>query len=215
VIKQLLRLKGLNPNYYDSVMLAKKYGGKFKTVIDVGASIGEYSEMCRYVFPVAKIYAFEPNQRGFKELKKRNLTCYNYALTDQNKEVEFNYDKGWDSTSSLLDYTSKHKRYGHGALIKVKGIRFDNIDIKIIRPCFVKIDVEGAEKKVLAGFGEKLKEVDVIQVELRFNEEYDGQSRLSEIAKLLEDAGFRNFVQDYYDEYKGCDLTFFKGSCNN
>ena len=208
----MAKLKGLHPFYYQSALLAKKYGGNVKTIIDVGASVGDYSKACKSVFPKAEIHAFEPNPKALNSLKnKRFLKIYDYALTNKNGVFSFNFDEKWDSTSSLLDYGKNNRRFGADInKIKVKGKRFDALNIELKRPCFVKIEVEGAEQRVLEGFGEKLKNVDVLNVAFEFKDTFVGKTKLSEIALLTEKAGFKNFIQTYFNEKNGCEFYFFK-----
>lgn len=208
------RLKGINPFYSHSPFLARKIlGGKgFKTIIDIGANVGDYSRACKFFFPKAEIHAFEPNPHALKELmKKKFLKFYNVALTSKDGKIDFNFDSKWNSTSSILEYEKDNKRFGEKTQkIKVDGKRFDSVDLDMKRPCFVKIETQGTEADVLKGFGERLKEVDVLNVILNFIDNYAGQTKLSEIALLTEKAGLVNFVQTYVNEKKGCELYFFR-----
>ena len=92
--------------------------------------------------------------------------------------------------------------------------RFDSLNINIKSPCLLKIDAEGSEIYVLRGFGEKLKEIDVIQLEVSFQENFKGQSKLSELISYLEKFGFAGFIQKSLRIHNGypnhCDLIFFK-----
>ena len=63
------------------------------------------------------------------------------------------------------------------------------MSIEIKRPCFVKVDAEGGDLQVLEGFGKKLNEVDLIQVEFNEGENY------KEIMELLNKFGFIHFLQ--------------------
>ncbi|MBI2112812.1 FkbM family methyltransferase [Candidatus Woesearchaeota archaeon] len=78
----------------------------------------------------------------------------------------------------------------------------------------MKIDVEGAEEKVLKGFGERLKEVDVVQIEWFLKEYHKDQMKLSRLMPLLEKYGFGGFVQKEVNLHCGvpsvCDLIFFR-----
>ena len=90
--------------------------------------------------------------------------------------------------------------------------RFDELDIKLERPCLVKIDVEGSEFEVLKGFGNKLDSVDIIQLEYIFEEVYNRKNFIK-IISLLHRHGF-GFIQPVITWYKNkpCsnDLLFFR-----
>lgn len=207
------KFTGINSGYLKSVLLARRLGKNFKTFIDIGANVGDYSKAFRRVFRDAEIYCFEPNPKALKKLRQTDegFNIYGYALSDKNENIEFHFDKEWDSTSSLLEYDVDNKRFGKSTeKIEAVSKRFDSLDIKIIPPCFVKIDVLGADTKVLKGFGEKLKEVDVLNIEFIFNREYKGQSKMSELFKLIEEARFTHFKQVMGKIDKRCELFFYR-----
>lgn len=196
---------------YYCLTIKELLGVSPKMVIDVGASSGDFSKTCEGVFKNVKIIAFEPHPKAYELLKKKKVVAFNFALSDLDGESRFNISTKGGEESSLLE-GDIHK---HIAKIKVKTKRFDSLDLNIERPCYVKIDVEGAEEKVIRGFGEKLKEIDVIQVELCFRNYYKGQSSLKGIVNLLDSYGFRGFIQKgvCYDDNlpipSQCDLIFF------
>ena len=93
--------------------------------------------------------------------------------------------------------------------------RFDSMPIEIKKPCFVKIDVEGAEDRVLEGLGEVLKEIDFIQLEQTHINKNEEKGMMSKNIRLLEDFGFTGFLQvntTYYEDGfpMKSDLIFFR-----
>jgi len=119
---------------------------------------------------------------------------------------------------SFLEPTKQYKKdkCEEKDLFKItsKRFRFDELIIKICYPCFVKMDVEGAEEKVIRGFGDKLKEIDVLQIEWFFKKYHKDQMDLGSLLPLLEEAGFNGFIQREFNYINGspatCDLIFFK-----
>lgn len=209
------RMKGLYSNHCLYCLTAKRLMGEdFKTIIDVGANEGVFIKASRWVFPDAKIIAFEPLLEFVNKLDKmKNVEAYHNGLWNEHKIVRINYNFLNHGTSSFLEPTKKYVEDFGEVTTETPCIlqRFDSFDdIKIERPCFVKIDVEGAENKVLEGFGERLKEVDIIQLELKFREHHKGQSSLSEIVLILDKFGFKKFIQLEYNEI-ACDLIFYRG----
>lgn len=214
------KLKGIPPCHSSSCFLAKDLLGKpAKTVIDIGAHHGLFIAASKYVFPRAKIYAFEPIKKLYNKLKNiENVTAFNFGLWDSEKEDIFYQNTENTGASSFLKPTEQYLKdvVSKDKLLETRAIkkRFDKLGIHIERPCFVKIDVEGAEERVLKGFGKALNNVDIIQIEVFFKEFHDNQMKLSKLLPFLEKHGFVGFIQkelSYIGNVpRACDLIFFR-----
>ncbi len=213
------RFNGINFNHAHTCLTAKDLIGEAKTVIDIGANEGTFTRAAGYIFPKAKIYAFEPLTEYYNMIKDlKNVTAFNFGLWDKEEEGTFYINSEKSGASSFLkpleNYTKYIVKKEKISEIKVPKKRFDKLKIPIIRPCFVKIDVEGAEMKVLKGFGDKLKEVDILQIEWFFWDFHENQMRLGTLLPMLEKYGFVGCIQrelGYTEGYpSACDLIFFK-----
>ncbi|MBR9705318.1 FkbM family methyltransferase [Candidatus Pacearchaeota archaeon] len=214
------KIKGIDwPHSYTCLTAKDLLGKEAKTVIDIGANKGMFIKAANFVFPNAKIYAFEPQTEFLNIIKNLpNVTAYDFGLWDSEGTDTFYKNKDNDGSSSFLKPTEEYEKYtGKKEVmeeITLKKKRFDELDIEIQRPCFVKIDVEGAEDRVIKGFGEKLHEVDILQIEWFFKKYHENQMKITEVMSILEDYGFIGFIQkeiDYIDGYPHvCDLIFFK-----
>ena len=201
-------LKGFYPRAcYDTRVALRLKGEKFNTVIDVGAYIGQYSKFYNYLFPTAKIYSFEPIRKNFVRLKKiKGINPFNFALGDKTKK-DFIKVPSWDGGDGTFIPNENNKNWEEKET-EIK--RFDTLGIKIESPCFLKIDVEGYEFNVLKGFGKLLDKVDIIEVEVFFNNKNNPK-----LFSLLHKHGFRTFIQKdviqskgHFDKYGF--KTFFK-----
>lgn len=213
------KLKGLKSNHVFTCSTVKDLVGDVKTLIDVGANDGSFIKAAKYVFPSAKVYAFEPQTKFDADLRKlKDTSVFNFGLWDKEGEDIFYVNSENTGASSFLKPLGDYNKYigEENKLSKLKLIRkrFDKLDIAIERPCFVKIDVEGAEEKVIRGFGDRLKEVDALQIEWFFRDFHENQMKLGSLLPLLEKHGFAGFIQrelGYIDNYpSACDLIFFK-----
>lgn len=216
-IPSLPDLPDLVPLYYYYCLTAKDLSRMpIKTIIDVGANIGKFSRASGEVFPNAKVYAFEPVYEAYKLIKGESITAFNFALWDKDNQKNIFYvDESNTEYSSFFEGTEQMKRKDKIRKIRVLKRRFDKLGLKIKRPCYVKIDVEGAEGEVINGFGERLNEVDVLQMEWHFGDYYKDTVKLSNIIKILEEKGLDGFEQKavLYDKNKMpyvCDLFFFR-----
>ncbi|MBU1246067.1 MAG: FkbM family methyltransferase [Nanoarchaeota archaeon] len=181
-----------------------------KMIIDVGASVGDFIRACKFNFPGIFVYAFEPIKEHNAKLKELdNIEVFDVGLWDKNEKKTFYFVSENNTESSFLkpiEYSYEERT------IELK--RFDNLDLEIKRPCFLKIDVEGAEDRVLEGFGDFLKEIDILQIEVIYRGYYEKQAKLSKILGILEKYGFVGFKQINITYIKGVpdksDLIFFK-----
>ncbi len=128
----------------------------FKVVFDVGANVGEWSELVSRITPGARIYAFEPSQKTFRSLSERllgpNVSVHNIGFGEKN-ETKPMYPHEDDSTLTSV--------FSRGPRADTEGSRtessaFETIDSFCAREgigaiSFLKIDTEGNELSVLKG----------------------------------------------------------------
>lgn len=133
---------------------------KGMTVADVGAHIGYLSlEMSRLVGVKGKVYAFEPDKENYDLLKKnieinnvRNIVAEGKAVS--NKTGYVNFLSSGDSQRRRM--VSTNNLYRSNDIVIVPSITLNDY-FKNIRLDVVKIDVEGAELRVLEESTEVLK----------------------------------------------------------
>ena len=85
----------------------------FKTVLDIGANIGQFALAINAVLPEAQIYSFEPLPDCFEKLKEKqkyitNFTPINVGLGNQSGSLSFERSS-LDLASSFLKMTDVHK----------------------------------------------------------------------------------------------------------
>jgi len=188
----------------DLLFLKKEMGFNFSAIIDVGAAVGDYSKAAHFIFPTAKIFAFEPIPDSFEKLKSLtgeviNMQCFNLALSDHEGEAEFHLNE-FNFSSSLLKMTNTHKMIfpftKNETTVKVNTIKLDNILKNIGQgEALLKLDVQGSELTVLKGATDMLKEIDVIQLEISFLNFYVGQAFIENVITFLKSFGFNTFLQ--------------------
>jgi len=137
-------------------LIEELYEGE--TFVDVGANIGYLSLLAsRRVGMQGCVYAFEPSHREFCRLIKNisinhacNVVAYCSALGEKSGLVEIQIER--DHTG-LNHITSPQSKSPHAVIQPVGQLRLDDVlpyeDMDSIK--LVKIDVEGAELRVLKG----------------------------------------------------------------
>lgn len=172
-----------------------------ETIIDVGASYGQYSTKARSLFTNSTIFAFEPLPESFEKLKNsfsKDSKFFPFRIAMSNFVGEVNFFKNQHvGSSSLLEMTNLHKvahPYSKNSdKIIVKSDTLDNFfkNRKLENNILLKLDVQGAESNVLEGAADLLKKVRLIYIEISFNKLYENQMLITEIIYYLKDFGFR------------------------
>jgi len=191
--------------FVKGLLIAKeKFGFIPNTVIDIGAALGEWSKAANFVYPDAKIYAFEPIPDSLKQAKEAlkdilNIEFFNIALFSSNEKKQFHLNE-FTFSSSLLKMTDKHKEIypftKNETVINVECKRFDTLTgIILENPVYVKMDVQGAELEVLKGFGNLIQKIDMVQIELGFEDFYENQFNYADIFNFFFENGFKSFLQ--------------------
>ena len=155
-------------------------------IIDCGSNIGISILYFFEKYPLAKIYAFEPDPNIFKYLKT-NLTknCINKELFLNDSAIwinELGIDFGIEGADGGSIFLSKKS-------INVKTTRLRDFILKFNRIDLLKIDIEGAEVEVLDDCKDVLENIKYISCE--YHSFKNRPQELGKILKILENADFR------------------------
>ncbi|MCK5111967.1 MAG: FkbM family methyltransferase [Thermoplasmatales archaeon] len=172
-----------------------------KCFVDVGANIGYYTFLASKIVSDGTIYTFEMDELNYSLLEKnlklngcKNVHIYHAAITDSPGVVSYIGDSKHPSPMFSLSASSSQAKSDQ--VISVQAFTLDGFfkDKKSI-PDVIKIDVEGAEMKVLNGMQNILKsnkvklfvEVHPIQLLLKF------QSSANAVILMLINKGYSVF----------------------
>ncbi len=184
-----------NIHCYDRVFqrlaLLRTLGLDFSVIYDIGASTGIWTRQCMEIFPKAAYFCVEPleeHQKDLAGLEKEfdNITCWSGCLGEK-KETGTLYADG--SGSSLL---KGHWDNSYGTEVGVNIETIDNFVSKGIvgPPDLIKLDVQGAELKVLAGAATALATAQAVIMEVSFIPFQTGMPVFHEVVARLSDYGF-------------------------
>jgi FkbM family methyltransferase len=173
-------------------------------VLDVGANSGQYARSLRAADFEGRIVSFEPLSRPFSILKSAVVgdplwDCRQCALGDHDGTIAINVSGDAGVSSSVLPMLSSHQdAYPRGDYIGTEEAaisRLDSVTADILRPddvAFLKIDVQGFEKQVLAGAESTVNHHCIgMQLELSFMPLYEGDMPIQEALDLTYSLGFR------------------------
>ena len=208
LLKKRLK-RSIKKNYEKELEITKLFSNKSKFAVDVGVYRGVYSYKLSKEFK--HVYSFEPNPVLFSYLDKnltkivKNMTIYNYALSDENKNVllkvpkrnkslfKENYEEIYKLGCATIHKKNNFKYFDE---FKVKSKLLDDI-LKNSDIGFIKIDVEGHEIEVIRGSEnilKKRKPVLLIEIEKR----HSGRSVIDTI-QYINNFGYNSF---YYNNKK-------------
>lgn len=138
-------------------------------IVDAGANDGFWSHLASTACPQSFVHAFEPVPQTFAEMSRHlagrpNIVLNNCGLLDEDGFALLNVFEASHTLSSLHDYRADRSTQVRCLMRTGDGYAAEH---GITRINFLKIDVEGAEGKVLAGFRRMIDggQIDLIQFE--------------------------------------------------
>lgn len=179
--------------------LAAKVAPGCQTFVDVGANVGQWSEMfLRYAPPSARGILFEPGIAAAEELRRRierpGIEIVSAALSDRESESgTFFEEAGAGSMSSLTRTAAPRDAVQSSVRITTLDAAMERAGIRRID--FLKIDTEGHDLYVLRGAVELLRmhAIDFIQFEYGDMWAAAGATLCSAI-ELLSEHGYTTYL---------------------
>lgn len=199
-----------------------------RTVLDVGANTGQFAALIHQALPQVRLYAFEPLRDCCEQLQKTmagvsDFQAFDFALGDTNGQTQIHRNE-FSASSSLLPMEDLHKRaFPYTAQAHVETIeirRLDDVakDLQIDDELLIKVDVQGAEDKVISGGGQTFSRASVLILETTFVPLYQGQVLFDAIYDRLRRMGFTYMGTEHIIRHPQtgrvlqCDALFLRGT---
>jgi FkbM family methyltransferase len=224
------------PDAFESLSLRiwRELAGQSGHIFDIGAFTGAYSLTAAFANRDAQIYAFEPIKRIFGRLVinlavnrlGQRIKAHNLALSDADSHENMNLSQGYlklDTGASLIQKSGKEIVLRE----QIETSRFDTFAEKhgIEGMDLVKIDVEQAEKMVIEGMTESLREhhphllVEVLSVD-NLRDISDTLSPLGYNFALIDDESQKVHLNDFEAHTMTCNVLFstmddLRGFCHS
>lgn len=185
--------------YKDATNLYLRYSKKPATIIDGGACQGLMISMFNSLLPRSTIHGFEANPKLFSDLTKRfkankNIILHNNILSDSVGLTKFCVSDYFPS-GSILEPTDWLIRIC-GDKVKVKEV-IDlpavTLDSVLDHADIMKLDVQGAELKVLKGSINLLRTIKVVILEVLFVDYYKEQPLFFDLHSFMCEQNFQMF----------------------
>jgi len=148
-----------------------------KLVIDVGAYVGDWTRMCRRVFPNASILMIEPQ------------AATQGALQQIAAEGESPFYEAQSGSSVLTEWA----REGQQATATIDMTTLDAVtaDTAFAAPDLLKLDVQGYELEILKGAPRALASTEAVLMEVNFIDIHSGAPLFHEAVQFMAEHEFR------------------------
>jgi FkbM family methyltransferase len=186
---------------YRLVTELHKQGLYPRTLIDVGANIGQFTIAALNIFKGVTVFSFEPIEMCVEKLRANtsgysNVHIHAVALGAEYTRASF-YVNTYDQASSMLQISHRHVfEFPRAAASKKVDIMVSTLDrfftgTVLHPPVLLKLDVQGAEKLVLSGGKNTLANVDYVLMESSFSTMYVGEPLFVEMIDIMRELNFR------------------------
>lgn len=185
---------------YTMISGLKRQGVLPKTVVDVGANVGQFAIAAAKLFPGVQVHSFEPNPPCAAQLqcnvtKLAAVQVHQLALGRVAGTVDFHVNTHSHS-SSILPLANSHldafPDARESGVIQVQVSTLDQVFAGQIlpSPVLLKLDVQGYELPVLQGGKVFLQSVDYVLLEASFKPLYQNEPLFMEIVAQMRELGF-------------------------
>lgn len=175
-------------------------GRDFASVVDIGASRGQFTLLSAGLYPEARIFAFEPLPLPYAVLARvtaRNsrIRTHRVAIGPQAGPARMHVMRP-DDCSSLLAPTERQTTIFRGSGRNgVATVTVGPLDVfvaarELAPPSLLKLDVQGFERAALEGCAALLDRFAAVYVECSFERLYEGQALADEVLAHLGAHGF-------------------------
>ena len=170
-------------------------------VVEIGVHHGDDSARLTVTSPTGSLdwIGFEPDPRNVEFLRERGIAVIDKAVSDEDGEADFWLSSGWspgcEGTRWHTDSSSLNRPTSHLDVypwcrfeekVRVKTARLDTAMIARTVD-LMWVDVQGAQRKVLAGAPETLQRTRYLYIECHPIPLYEGEPTFEELCGLLPD----------------------------
>lgn len=194
---------------FNTEWINKYLGSDPKVIIEFGSYDGGDGVFYKNTFPNSEVYSIEACDERFKVIKpledKFNIHVYNYAVCEYDGFIDFysvkdpnvmDHDEFYGSSGSLNKRTDLYKNtFKHINEQIPKSVPCTRLDTfcknnNIEHVDFLHVDVEGAEHRVVKGFGDL--RPSILWMETYLSKDYYGENAYvtSELHELVLSMGY-------------------------
>lgn len=174
-------------------------------LIDVGAHVGGFGQMCRKIGYGGPILSFEPASAVFAMLEKAahadgNWQAQRMGLGMAKARLGLNINAGANFNSLLPSKATMIDRFPALQTTAVEEVEIDRLDAVLDRlgvardaTIFLKSDTQGNDLDVLRGLGQRFGQVKALVLEMSVQPIYEGAPSHWEVGAFVHAAGFEAY----------------------
>ena len=175
-------------------LLPRGYLGKLRTVVDVGANVGQWSTMLLDLVRPGKLIIIEPQPAAFARLQSafgrlQSVELHEAAIGDRTGTIKLRVTRDTTGASVLQPRDEMRELVGGNWTVESEvDVPMTTLDALLAAEpeiSLLKIDVQGFEREVLAGAAETLRRTNFLLIELNYMPQYEGGSWFGELHELL------------------------------
>lgn len=187
--KEYLKRKVGVPDMFVSLERLRNLGFNPKQIIDVGAFEGEWTAATSLIFPNAEILMVEAmpqKEAKIRQLKANPKIDYEIAVLGAADGKEVFFTELETASSVLEEQAANHNRVAR----KTSSLNTILTKRNISKVDLIKLDVQGYELEVLAGFDQYIDNTEVILTEASLLEIHKGVPLVRDVINYMGERGF-------------------------
>ncbi len=198
VISALIKWRIFSLSSFKIITHAKRNNVNPKTIIDIGANKGQFSEACFQLFDKVKIIAIEPDANTSKILKKnlsdKNIDIISKVISSRIGTINFQINED-SQVSSVLSLGKDRKKFFLNSKVKnIKKLPVSTLDRvinkRVKKPILIKIDTQGLEYEIIKGAKNILKITKWVILEVPLKKLYKGQKNFDDLNNIMKKNNF-------------------------
>jgi FkbM family methyltransferase len=169
-----------------------------KSVLDIGANVGNWSSYIKQELPYMEIFCIEANPACEKFLIEKNLN-YNIAcLSDTNKNIKFYIDPTTQVSTGCSYYLENTKYFIDESYIILETKKLDHTISNFYE--YIKLDTQGSEIDIIKGGKNVISNAKYIHIETSIIEYNKNAPLKEEVFQFLKDLNFKPLylVENHY-----------------
>lgn len=186
-------------NYMHEMLIKLRDRGIYPNgFIDAGAHFGETNMTIHSIFPDKRVVSFEANPNCEQVLKEQGMEYFICLLGDENREKVPFYINPNDTTSTGCSvFRETTEMFANPVVVELPMYRLDSIVPPEAKLDFLKMDVQGAEIKVMQGAENILHSIRWIYLEASFVQCNEGAPLFDTVFDYLRAKNYR--ISDIVD----------------